>query len=54
MEAVRWVLNLLQKNSLFANLKKFCFHQDKVHFLGDIMLAQGVQIKDKRIEAVIN
>ena len=26
IEAVCWVLDQLQKYSLFANLKKFCFH----------------------------
>ena len=30
VEAVRWVLNILRKNSLFANLKKCWFHKDEV------------------------
>ena len=34
LEAVRWVLDLLRKNDLFANLKKCWFHQDKIRFLG--------------------
>ena len=54
VEAVLWVLDLLKMNSLFANLKKCRFHQDKVRFLGYILSAQGVQIEDKRIEAVKN
>ena len=32
MEAVRWVLNLLRKNSLFANLKKCWFHKVRCNF----------------------
>ena len=34
VEAVRWVLDILRKNSLFANLKKCRFHKDEVRFLG--------------------
>ena len=33
IEAVRWVLNLLKKNGLFANLKNGQFHKNKVRFL---------------------
>ena len=54
VEAVQWVLDLLKKNGLFANLKKCRFHQDKVRFLGYVMSAQGVRIEDERIEAVRN
>ena len=34
VEAMPWVLDQLRKYLLFANLKKCCFHQDEVHFLG--------------------
>ena len=54
VEAVWWVLNLLQKNSLFTNLKKCWFHQDEVRFLGYVVSAEKVQIEDERIEAVRN
>ena len=54
MEAVRWVLDLLRKNGLFANLKKCWFHQDEVRFLGYVVSAQGVRMEDERIEAVRN
>ena len=54
VEAVRWVLDLLRKNGFFANLKKCWFHQDEVCFLGYVVSAQGVQIKDERIEAERN
>ena len=33
VEAMRLMLDLLRKNSLFANLKKCWFHKDKVQFL---------------------
>ena len=37
MEAMWWVLDLLRKNGLFVNLKKYWFHKDKVRFLGYVV-----------------
>ena len=54
MEAVRWVLDLLRKNGLFANLKKCRFHKDEVRFLGYVVSSQGIRMEDERIEAVKN
>ena len=54
MEAVQWVLDLLRKNGLFANLKKCRFYQNEICFLGYVVSAQRVQIEDERIEAVRN
>ncbi len=34
IQAVWWVLDQLRKDSLYANLKKYRFHQDVVRFLG--------------------
>ena len=48
------MLDVLRKHGLFANLKKCQFHKDEVHFLGYIVLAQGVRIEDKQIEAIKN
>ena len=39
VEAVRWVLDVLRRHGLFANLKKCRFHKDEVRFLGYIVLA---------------
>ena len=52
VEAVRWVLDQLQKYSLFATLKKCRFHQDEVRFLGYVVSSKGISIKAKRIEVV--
>ncbi len=52
VDAVRWVLDQLRKHGLFANPKNCCFHQDEVRFLGYIVLAQGIRMKDEQIEAV--
>ena len=54
MEAVWWVLEILRKNGLFANLKKYQFHKDEVQFLGYVVSSQGIQMEDKSIEAVKN
>ena len=39
IEAVRWVLNVLSRHKLFANLKKYQFHKNEVRFLSYIVLA---------------
>ena len=54
VKAMRWVLDLLRKNGLFANLKKYWFHKDKIRFLGYVVSSEGIQIEDKRIEIVRN
>ena len=42
VKAMQWVLDLLEKNRLFANLKKCRFHQDKVRFLEYVVSAKTV------------
>ena len=54
VNAVQWVFKKLRKNSLFVNLKKGHFYNNKVCFLEYVMLAQRVQIEDKKIEVVKN
>ena len=54
VKVVRWVLDVLQRHGLFANLKKCRFHKDKVRFLGYIVSAQRVGMEDDQIEAVKN
>ena len=36
----------------FSNLKKYCFYQDKTHFLEYIILFKGINIKVKKIKVV--
>ena len=54
VEAVRWVLDVLRKHGLFANLKKCRFYNEKIRFLGYIVSAQRVRMEDEQIEAVKN
>ena len=39
IEAVRWVLDVLRKYRLFANLKKCEFYKNEIYLLGYIVLA---------------
>ena len=54
IEAVRWILDILKKNGLFANLKKYWFYKDEVRFLGYIVSSQGIWIEDEIIKTVKN
>ena len=45
VEAVRWVLDQLRKYSFFAKLKKCCFHQDEVCFLGYVVSSKGINME---------
>lgn len=52
IDAVFWILVILWKHGLFGNLKKCHFHKAEVYFLGYVVLVQGVQIEDEKIEEV--
>ena len=54
VEAVRWVLDILWKNGLFANLKKCRFHKDKVRFLGYVVSSQNIRMEEEKIKAIRN
>ena len=42
MEVIQWVLDILSKNGLFANMKKCPFYKNKVRFLKYIVLSQNI------------
>ena len=50
VKVVWWVLDILRKYDLYANLKKCLFYKNKVCFLGYIVSAQTVSIEDKWIK----
>ena len=54
VNAIWWVFEELSKNGLFNNLKKCCFHNDKVYFLGYVVSAQGVRMEEERIDVIKN
>ena len=49
---VKFVLQTLRKESLYANLKKSTFGIDKVVFLGFIVSSKGVHVDETKIEAI--
>lgn len=48
------MLNILREYGLFANLKKYRFYKNKVHFLRYIISNQGIWMEDKRIKVIKN
>ena len=52
IEDVRWILDQLWKYLLFANLKKYCFHQDEIHFLEYVVSSKRISIEAKKIKIV--
>lgn len=48
------MLTRLKKHKVLANLKKYCYHKDKICFLSFVILAQGIKIKKKQIKVVKN
>ena len=54
IEAMQWVLDILKKNGLFVNPKKYWFYKNKLQFLEYVVLNQSIRMEDERIEAVKN
>ena len=52
VEAVQWILKVLKKYGLYANLKKCRFHKDEVRFLGFVVSRDGIRMEEERIDAV--
>ena len=42
VEAIRWMLEQLQKHLLYINPKNCRFHQEEMRFLGYIVFHQGI------------
>ena len=51
---LRLVLETLQKHVLFAKLSKCEFCKDSISYLGHVVSAKGVQVYDKKIEAILD
>ena len=52
VEVVHWVLNQLRKYSFFANLKKCCFDQNEVCFLGYVVSSKRISMEVEQIKVV--
>ena len=49
---VCWVLNQLRKYFRFTNLKKCCFHQDEVCFLGYVVSFKEINMRLEQIKVI--
>ena len=46
------VLDVLRKEKLYVNLKKFSFFMDKVVFLGYVVSVKGIKVDEEKVKAI--
>jgi hypothetical protein len=46
------VLQVLKEHQMYSKLSKCCFYQEKIHYLGHIILEQGIEMDPEKIEAI--
>jgi hypothetical protein len=49
---LRMVLQVLREHKLYAKLSKCIFYQKKIHYLGHIISAAGIEVDPEKIEAI--
>jgi hypothetical protein len=49
---LRMVLQVLREHKLYAKLSKCIFYQKKIHYLGHIISAEGIEVDPEKIEAI--
>lgn len=52
VETVKWVLVQLRKYSFDTNLKKCQFYKEEIRFLGFVISAKNIKMKEERIDEV--
>jgi len=52
MDHLRQVLDVLRKESLYANLKRCDFCMDKIIFLGYVVSAKGIEMDEAKVKAI--
>jgi len=52
VEHFKYVLNVLRKEKLYANLEKCIFYFDHVVFLGFVVSSKGVQVDEEKVKAI--
>ena len=53
-EQLRLTLQLLRDHQLYAKLSKCDFYKDRIHYLGHIILDEGISVDPEKIEAIMN
>jgi hypothetical protein len=51
-EHLRMVLQVLREHHLYAKLSKCSFYQRKIHYLGHIILEEGIAMDPEKVEAI--
>jgi hypothetical protein len=46
------VLQVLRENQMYVKLRKSSFYQNRIHYLGNIILEEGIAMDPKNIEAI--
>ena len=49
---LRIVMQVLREHKLYVKLSKCIFYQKRIHYLGNINLADGITMNTKKIEAI--
>ena len=52
-EHLRLVLQLLRENRLYGSLKKCAFFRPEIHYLGHIIIGDGILVKPSEIQAIM-
>ena len=47
-------IEIAKEHNLNAKLRKCDFYKDKIHYLGHIILDEGIYVDPKKIEAIMN
>ena len=53
-EHLRLTLKFLREHQLYAKLIKCNFYRYRIHYLGHIILGEGISIDPEKIEAIMN
>ena len=51
IDHLHYVLAILKKEKLYANLKKCSFCVDKVVFLGYVVSVKGIEVEEEKVKA---
>jgi hypothetical protein len=49
---LRMVLQVLRENKLYFKLSKYSFYQKQIHYLGHIILKDGITVDPEKVEAI--
>ena len=52
IDHLRNVLNVLCREKLYANLRKYTFCMEKIMFLGYVVTAQGIEMDEEKVKAI--